>query len=252
VLGLNRHGKNVLRKLGQIPLRIGDVLLLQGNKSNLSALSDERAFSVLGQISEKRPDRVRALRSALIFAGALVLATTKILPLPVAMLLGAFAIFATRCVSPEDAYREVEWRAVILIGCMLGLGEAMSSTGTASYLAELVANGTAGLDPRWLLGGFFLLTVFLTQPMSNQAAAAVVLPIAVQTAQHLGLNPRPFAMIIAIAASCSYLTPLEPACLMVYGPGRYRFADFFRVGAPLSIVVFIIAIWLVPLVWPLR
>jgi di/tricarboxylate transporter len=141
---------------------------------------------------------------------------------------------------------------VILIASMLALGEAMSATGTATFLAQLVANGTAGFHPVWLLGGFFLLTVLLTQPMSNQAAAAVILPIAVQTAQHLHLNPRAFAMMIAVAASCSYLTPLEPACLMVYGPGRYRFWDFFRVGGPMVILIFVIAMWLVPKYWPLE
>ena len=87
--------------------------------------------------------------------------------------------------------------------------------------------------------------------MSNQAAAIVVLPVAIQTALQLGLNPRTFAMMIAVAASCSYLTPLEPSCLMVYGPGKYRFADFFRVGMPLTVLIFIIAIALVPRVWPL-
>ena len=92
----------------------------------------------------------------------------------------------------------------------------------------------------------------LTQPMSNQAAAIVVLPIAIQTAWQLGLNPRTFAMMIAVAASCSYLTPLEPACLMVYGPGRYRFRDFAIVGAPLTLVIFVIALALVPRFWPLR
>lgn len=251
VLGLNRHGKNVLQKLSRIPFRVGDVLLIQGRKTDIPGLKEEGMFSILGEIDEKRPDRMRALRTGLIFCGALALATFKVVSLPVAMLLGAFCTFAAKCVTPSDAYREVEWRAVILIASMLALGEAMTATGTALYLAGLVASSTAGLDPRWLLGGVFLLTVLLTQPMSNQAAAAVILPIAVQTAQHLDLNPRTFAMMIAVAASCSYLTPLEPACLMVYGPGRYRFSDFLRVGTPLVILLFVLALWLVPKYWPL-
>jgi di/tricarboxylate transporter len=251
VLGLNRHGKNVLQKLSRIPFRVGDVLLIQGRKTNIPALKAEGMFSILGEIDEKRPDRMRALRTGIIFCGALALGTFKVVSLPVAMLLGAFATFAAKCVTPTDAYREVEWRAVILIASMLALGEAMTATGTAKYLAELVANGTGGLHPIWLLGGVFLLTVLLTQPMSNQAAAAVILPIAVHTAQQLNLNPRTFAMMIAVAASCSYLTPLEPACLMVYGPGRYRFSDFFRVGTPLVILLFALAMWLVPKYWPL-
>jgi di/tricarboxylate transporter len=251
VLGLNRHGKNVLQKLSRIPFRVGDVLLIQGRKTNIPALKAEGMFSILGEIDEKRPDRMRVLRTGIIFCAALTLATLKVVSLPVAMLLGAFATFAAKCVTPTDAYREVEWRAVILIASMLALGEAMTATGTAKYLAESVAHATEGLDPLWLLGGVFLLTVLLTQPMSNQAAAAVILPIAVQTAQHLNLNPRTFAMIIAVAASCSYLTPLEPACLMVYGPGRYRFSDFLRVGTPLVILLFALAMWLVPKYWPL-
>jgi di/tricarboxylate transporter len=94
--------------------------------------------------------------------------------------------------------------------------------------------------------------VILTQPMSNQAAAVVILPVAIQTATGLGLNPRTFAMMVTVAASCSYLTPLEPACLMVYGIGKYRFSDFFRVGAPLTIIIFVIAMLVVPWVWPLK
>lgn len=251
VLALNRHGKNVLQKLSRIPFRVGDVLLVQGRKTNIPALNDEGIFSILGEINEKRPDRMRALRTGVIFCGAIALGTFNIVSLPVAMLLGAFCTFAAKCVTPADAYREVEWRAVILIATMLALGEAMTATGTAKYLAQFVANSTAGLDPLWLLGGVFLLTVLLTQPMSNQAAAAVILPIAVRTAEHLHLNPRTFAMMIAVAASCSYLTPLEPACLMVYGPGRYRFSDFLRVGTPLVVMLFALAMWLVPRYWPL-
>ena len=106
-------------------------------------------------------------------------------------------------------------------------------------------------NARVLLSVFFLLTVILTQPMSNQAAAVVVLPVAMETAVQIGANPRTFAMMVAIAASCSYLTPLEPSCLMVYGPGRYSFADFFRIGLPLTILIFLLAMLLVPVVWPL-
>lgn len=252
VLGLNRHGRNVLQKLARIPLRVGDVLLLQGRKSNIAAFDEERTFSVLNAVNERRPDRPRAWRTVLIFVGSLALATWNIVPLAVAVLLGAFLIFVTRCIPPSEAYREVEWRAVILIACMLALGSAMEKTGTAQYLAGHVASWTAQAPPVFLLGGFFLLTVGLTQPMSNQAAAAVILPIAVQTATQLGLNPRAFVMAIAVAASCSYLTPLEPACLMVYGPGRYKFTDFLRIGAPLVVVILGMTLYFIPKYWPLQ
>ena len=160
-------------------------------------------------------------------------------------------VFLTRCITPEEAYREVEWRALILIGCMLTLGKALDNTGAAEYLADQIIQLTHGSSPLWLLTAFFALTVFLTQPMAHTAAAVVVVPIALQTATQLGLNPRTFAMMIAVAASCSYLTPLEPSCLMVYGPGRYRFMDFLRVGSLLTLVIYLIAITLVPVIWPL-
>jgi di/tricarboxylate transporter len=127
----------------------------------------------------------------------------------------------------------------------------MQYTGTAEYLAGRLTALAGTWNPLWLLTSFFALTVLLTQPMSNQAAAAVVVPVALQTATQLGLNPRTFAMMIAIAASTSYLTPLEPACLMVYGPGRYRFIDFLKVGGLLTVVVYLLAIILTPMLWPL-
>lgn len=250
VLGLNRSGRNILAKLSHVSLRIGDVLLLQGHPRGLAHLASDGLVSVLNTVPEKTGQRPKAWRAIAIFTVALTLAAADVLPLAVAVLLGAFAMFVLRCVSPADAYRDLDWRVVVLIACMLGLGEAMQQTGAAKFLAEHVAALAAGYSPQWLLAGFFLLTVALTQPMSNQAAAAVLVPIAIQTAVHLGLNPRPFVVAIAVAASCSYLTPLEPACLMVYGPGHYRFADFLRVGAPLVVILFAIALLLIPRFWP--
>ncbi len=251
VLGLNRHGRNILAKLSHVSLRIGDVLLIQGRKTGLARITEDGLVSVLQAVPETTGKRPKAALAIAIFVGALLFAALDILPLAVAVLLGAFAIFVTRCISPVDAYRELDWRVVILIASMLAVGQAMVQTGTAQYLAERVAALASGYPPTWLLGGFFLMTVALTQPMSNQAAAAVIVPIAIQTAVHLHLNPRTFVVAIAVAASCSYLTPLEPACLMVYGPGRYRFMDFVRVGAPLVAILFAIAMFLVPRLWPL-
>ena len=223
----------------------------QGNRNQIKALQAENAFDVLGVLEIQRFNRKQAITVVGIFAGAFILGSLKIIALPVAMLLGALLVFVTRCITPDEAYRQVDWKVLILIGCMLALGVAMQTTGTAQYLADLLTQLVGNLNPIWLLTGFFALTVLLTQPMSNQAAAAVVIPVAVQTAIQLGLNPRTFAMMIAIAASTSYLTPLEPACLMVYGPGRYRFMDFLKVGGLLTVAVYVIAIILTPLLWPL-
>ncbi|MCL4560731.1 MAG: SLC13 family permease [Chloroflexi bacterium] len=251
VLAISRRTGVVHSKIARTRLSMGDVLLVQGNQRQIAALQDENAFDVLGVVESQRFNRKQAWTVIGIFAMALMLATFNLTPMPVAMLLGALLVFLTRCISPEDAYRQVEWKVLILIGCMLALGVAMQTTGTAQFLAERLVALLGHWDPLWLLAGFFLLTVLLTQPMSNQAAAAVIIPVALHTAIQLNLNPRPFAMMIAVAASTSYLTPLEPACLMVYGPGRYRFIDFLKVGGLLTLVVFLLAISLVPIFWPL-
>ena len=252
VLAINRHEATIHNKISQIPLQMGDVLLVQGSRIHMAALEKNNTFRVLGTLEDRRPNHRRAWIAVTIFIGVLILTIFNLVSLPVAVLLGALATFVTRCITPEEAYREVEWKAIILIGCMLAFGSAMQYTGTAKYLAKLIVEMTKNANPVWLLTGFFTLTVMLTQPMSNQAAAAVVLPVALQTALHLGLNPRTFAMMIAVGASTSYITPLEPACLMVYGLGRYHFMDFLKVGSLLTVLIYFVAIILVPLVWPLH
>lgn len=252
VLAINRHGENIRRKISQVILQLGDVLLIQGNRANIAALEADQTFRLLGAVEQQRkPNHQRAPYAIAAFAGALFLATFNLVTLPVAVLAGVLIVFLSRSITPEESYREVEWKAVILIGAMLGVGAALDYTGTASYLAHGIVQVMGGLDPRWLLTAFFVLTMLLTQPMSNQAAAAVVVPIAMQTAMQMGVNPRTFAIMIAVGASCSFLTPLEPSCLLVYGPGRYKFADFLKVGFLLTIIIYLIAIWLVPIIWPL-
>jgi di/tricarboxylate transporter len=251
VLAIYRRTGSVYSKIANTRLRMGDVLLVQGEQKQIAALQAENAFDVLGVIESQRFNRQNAWKVVGIFAGVLLLGTLKLVPLPAAMLLGALLVFVTRCITPDEAYRQVEWKVLILIGSMLALGVAMQTTGTAEFLAAGLTELVGTWNPLWLLTGFFVLTVLLTQPMSNQAAAAVVIPVALQTAVQLGLNPRTFAMMIAIAASTSYLTPLEPACLMVYGPGRYRFMDFVKVGGLLTVAVYLLAILMTPLLWPL-
>lgn len=251
VLGINRRGRPLEEKLSQVRFRVGDQLLLQGRRSLIAMHDRDNVFQVLGPVEEQRPNRRHAPTAIAIFCGVLVLVALGVLPLPVAVLLGTLLAFVTGSITPERAYGEVLWKALIVIGSMLALGEAMAYTGTASFLAGQIAALAGQVAPVWLLSAFFVLTLALTQPMSNQAASVVVLPVAVQTAQQLGLNPRTFCIMIAVGASCSFITPLEPACLMVYGPGRYRFTDFVRVGAPLTVLIYGLAIALVPLFWPL-
>jgi di/tricarboxylate transporter len=250
VLALHRPGR-VPHKISSARLRLGDVLLLQGKPENVKELERGNLFNIFGGVDPGRLHRSRAVLAAVIFIAAILAVTFGLVSLPVAVLGGAFLMFLTRCLSPEEAYRQVEWKVLILIGALLSLGEAMDASGTGKYLAQQLIGLLGADNPYRLLSSFFVLTVALTQPMSNQAAALVVLPIAMQTGLELGAEPRAFAMMVAVAASCSYLTPLEPSCLMVYGPGKYQFSDFFKVGLPLTFLIYLLAIMLVPRLWPL-
>jgi di/tricarboxylate transporter len=151
----------------------------------------------------------------------------------------------------EEAYTLIEWRLIVLIGGMTSFGVAMESTGAAGYLAGLIVDWTLPFGIPAVMATFVLLTIALTQPMSNAAAALVVLPVALSTATQLDVNPRTFAVLVTLAASLSFITPFEPACLLVYGPGKYRFADFLKAGLPLTALTVTILLLLVPVLWPL-
>jgi di/tricarboxylate transporter len=250
VLALHRAGR-VPKTISSARLRLGDVLLLQGSPADVKRLERGYLFNIFGGVDVARLNVARAPVAAAIFVFAVAAVTFNLVTLPVAVLTGAFLMLLTRCLSPEQAYAQVEWKVLILIGALLSLGVAMETSGAGRYLAQQLIAIVGADGPYRLLTCFFVLTVVLTQPMSNQAAALVVLPIAIQTGLQLGADPRAFAMMVAVAASCSFLTPLEPSCLMVYGPGKYRFADFFKVGMPLTVLIYLIAILLVPRLWPL-
>lgn len=251
VLAINRHGITLRSKITEIPLRIGDVLLMQGTEQQIKKSMAEGQLNFLGELPDA-PRSPKAKYALLIFFLAIAVGTFKLLPFSSAILIGTLSMFLVGAIKPEEAYAAVEWRILILIGCMIAFGTAMEKSGTASFLSSGMVSFVGRHGPEAILAGFFILTVLLTQPMSNQAAALVLLPVAVQTATQMHLNPRSFAMMIALAASCSYLTPLEPSCVLVYGPGRYKFTDFFKVGALLTVLIFIIAMFLVPRIWPLE
>jgi len=252
VLAIDRHGVDLLSKISRVRLRFGDVLLIQGNREQVERLATDGQVLLLEEISEKRARPEKRKWALLAFGIFLFFSLTHLVPLPIAVLLGVMILLASQSLRMSEAYEIIDWRLLILIACMMSFGVAMEKTGADQYLANLIVRGTGQYGPTAVLAGFFLMTVALTQPMSNQAAALVMLPIAVKTAVALGLNPRTFAVTVTYAASCSFLTPLEPACVLVYTPGHYRFLDFVKVGSLLTIAVFAIVVWLVPLFWPFR
>jgi di/tricarboxylate transporter len=252
VLAINRHGVNLLSKISRVRLKFGDVLLVQGNREHIESLAADGQILLLEEISERQPRPTKRRWALLAFVVFLFFSLTHLVPLPIAVLIGVMILLASQSLRMSEVYEIIDWRLLILIACMISFGVAMEKTQADQYLADLIVRATGSYGPVAVLAGFFVMTVALTQPMSNQAAALVMLPIAIKTALALGLNPRTFAITVTYAASCSFLTPLEPACVLVYTPGRYRFIDFLKVGSILTIAVFAIVIWLVPIFWPFK
>src|SRR5918912_1658842 len=253
VLAINRHGVALLSKISTLPLRFGDVLLVQGKREHIEQLVADGHLLLLEDVSERRGRASKRRWALLAFAVFLFFSVTHPpqVPLAVAVLFGVLILLTSRAVRVEEIYDLIEWRLIVLIAGMISFGTALEKTGTDKYLADQIVHWVGSYGGLAVLAGFFVLTMALTQPMSNQAAALVVVPIAVKTAISLGLNPRTFAVVVTYAASCSFLTPLEPACVLIYTPGHYRFFDFVKVGSVLTVAVFAVVMFLVPIFWPM-
>lgn len=257
VLAISRHGELFHTKLSDVNLKFGDVLLVQGNLGRIEPYVVNREILLLEDVSasaHRTEKRKWALAAFVLFLGLSMskLVTGVEIPLAIAVLLGVLLLLATKTVRYSELYTLIDFRLLVLIACMMSFGVAMENTGTDIYLAGIIENNFGSYGGVAVLAGFFILTVILTQPMSNQAAALVVLPVAIKTAVALGLNPRTFAIGITYAASFSFMTPLEPACVLIYTPGQYKFTDFIKIGSILTIVVFVVAMLLLPVFWPIK
>lgn len=250
VLGIYRRGKLLGRQIATIRLMVGDLLLVQGEKERLTALQRQRELAVLSALPIAASRRNRGWYAVGWFAGALILNLLGMVPLAVGLLGAAVGTVLTRCISADRAYQYIEWRLLILIGGMTGFGLAVDKTGADELLAGWIVGGLQPFGVTAVLAGFFVLTILLTQPMSNAAAALVVLPVALEAARVLGVNERSFAIAIMLAASVSFITPFEPSSVLVYGPGRYRFADFLRTGGLLTLILAVLAVLAVQVLWP--
>ena len=251
VLAIFRHGQSLRDQVSDTVLRVGDLLLVQGEQFRGSKLCAASQVSRCSAKSASRSiTRGRDCSRSFFSAPRCIIGGLGLVPLSIAFLSAAVLTILLRCISIERAYEFVDWRLLVLIGGMTAFGTAMDKTGAASYLAGLIVNWFEPFGILAILGGFFVLTIVLTQPMSNAAAALVVLPVAISAAQKLGANERTFAIAIMLAASVSFITPFEPSCILVYGPGKYRFIDFVKVGLGLTAVL-TIAVLSLQFFWPL-
>ncbi len=251
VVAVHRHGARVPLKIGDITLHPGDTLLLESAPGFARSFRDSTDFYLVSEVEQSSPPRrSRAPAAALILVAVVAAAATGLLSIEIAALAGAMGVIAMGCVSPGQARRSVDASVVIVIGASLGIARAMDKSGVASQIAHHLVILGAKLGPVGVLIAIYGVTMLLTELITNSAAAALVFPIALASAGELGVDPRPFAIAVAVAASLSFATPLGyQTNLMVYGPGGYRFSDFLRVGAPLQLILGGVALTAISLVW---
>ncbi len=250
VLAIHRRGEVVVEKVGKIRLRAGDVLLIHGREEMFDRLGQEPTMLLIESVVLPRYNPRKALLAVAVLGLAILSTVVGWLDSPTAFLAGGALVMALKCLSPEDAGSYLNLRFLVMLAGMTSLGMAMERSGAAQFLATGLISLLNTRTPEILLGAFFVLTAILTQPLSNAAAALLVLPISTRAADLIGVAPRPFAIAVTIAASCSFITPFEPACLLVYSTGRYRFNDFVKVGTPLTLVALLVSLILIPILWP--
>jgi di/tricarboxylate transporter len=254
VLGIWRGDRQLVKATE--PLKFGDALLVRGRWSDIEMLQNEpRNFVIVGspealsrQVVELTP---RSIFAVVALTAMVVMMVTGIVPTVIAAFIAAVAMVLAGCLSMEQGYRSISWQTVVLIAAMIPLSTALEITGGAQLITDALVRTLGSIGPLALLAGVFILTTAFSQVISNTATAVLVAPIVLQTAVTLGLSPYPLLMAVAVAASNAFLTPIGTTTnLMVYTPGGYRFTDYFKVGAPLTIVFFVWTLLLVPLIWP--
>lgn len=253
VVAVHRGGSRIKEKVGDISLQPGDTLLLQTQPHFVRAHRNDPAFYLVSDVEQWRPlRRHRAWIAMLLFLLLLVLMTTGIVPILVGATLIAVAMVVTGCLSPGEARQSIELQVLITIAASFGIGAALEKTGAAREIANQLVHVTSFMGVVGTLACVYLMTSFITELITNNAAAVLMFPICVQMAKLSGVDPRPFIIALTFAASASLMTPIGyQTNMMVYGPGGYRFTDFIRVGLPLHLVLLVVATVLIPLFWPL-
>jgi di/tricarboxylate transporter len=253
VIAVHRNGERVGGKIGEIQLQPGDTLLLQTAPHFLRVHGNSSDFYLVSGLEVDEVQRHdRAPLAAAVGLVMVALAMSDVLPVSIAALLAAGALLALRCISGSAALRSLDLPVLLAIGAGFGIARALAKTGAAEAVARLLVSSAGDLGPVAGLAAIFLVTVVLTEILTNNAAAALMFPIAVATAAQLGADPRGFVMGVMIAASCGFASPVGyQTHLIVYGPGGYRFTDFVRVGLPLDLLCAVVAVTVIVRVWPL-
>lgn len=251
VLAIWRADQEIFLNLADVPLEFGDALLLQGSREKLAVLRDDPDLIVLMPEENQTitvPNKGRA--ALMIFVATLLIAVLEPQITGAVMLGGALAMMLIGILSTEQAYTAISWKTVFLVAGILPLGIALTKTNAAGMMATAVISVIGPLGPLALLAGLFVATVLLVQAMNGAAVAALMGPIAIRIAEQVGVNPRALVMGVALATSMAFITPLgHPVNLMVMSPGGYNFRDFVKIGLPLTIILFVVVMIVLPLAW---
>ena len=255
ILAIRREGEILRKKIAHVVLQAFDTLLIYGPIEKIKELSDSGDFIVLGEIEATLQKHKYWWVSVAVIFGAVILAALGIVPILKGALVGAIFLLVIRVVTANEAYQSINWQVIVLIAALIPLGIVIQKSGTAFWIGTVlndIANAFNPLiRPTIMLSLVYLVTIILTEMTSNAATAIIMTPIAISAAQQMGLEPRTFVFAVCFAASASFITPIGyQTNLMVYGPGGYKFTDYVRVGLPLAIVLWCMATWLIPILWP--
>jgi di/tricarboxylate transporter len=252
LLGIARHGRENLMRLGDVLIQTGDVLMFQGSRSNLEAALPELGCLPLAERAIALGKPRRLILAAAAFALAIGATVVGVLPIHLALLIAVTVLVLGEVIRLDEVYTAVDWRVIVLLGAMIPVGDAVALTGGSEVVASAILSVASGLPPVWVLALLFVSTMLITDVLNNNATALLMAPIAITLAERLQVNPDAFLMGVAIACSCAFLTPIgHQSATLVMAPGGYRFGDYWRMGLPLAIIVTAVALPLLVLVWPL-
>ncbi len=251
VIAIYRQGEAIRSNLRNMPLGYSDALLLYGTRRKIKLLGSEPDFIVLTEEAQEPLRLEKAPLAAAIMGLVLVPVILGWLPIYLSAILGATLMILTGCLTMDEAYEYIEWRAVFLIAGMLPLGGALQASGAATFLTSQVVGAVGGYGPYAVVAAIYLVTALGAQVMPTAAVAILMAPIAFNTAQDLGISPHTLLMAVSLSASASFMSPVaHPANILIMGPGGYRFTDYIKVGLPLTLICLVVVLVVLPIVWP--
>ncbi|MDY2946885.1 MAG: SLC13 family permease [Mannheimia varigena] len=251
VLGMQRRSRVIRERLRGIRFKMGDILLVTLPREDMVSLRKNKDFIVLSSELVKTERLWRAKFALVVMAAVVATAALDIVPISISSLVGAVAMCIAGCLTADEAYQSIDWKIILVLAGLLPLGEAMANSGAAQFIVDNTLGKVGAFGPLVVLAVLYLLTSTLTEFMSNAGTAVLLTPIAISTAKMLGVDASPFIIAVMFAAATSFMTPVGyQTNTMVYGAGGYKFTDFIKIGLPLNLIYWVLAVLLIPIFFP--